>query len=310
MCREKGKWMKKLKSLGFAVIYLLIPIVLQIVLSVMISFHIVAVRLLRGVEYDADKLEAWITSAQINMILIMLVNATIIVGVGIWYWYVRRVHQPVEAKDRYHKILAPQAIVTILLLAFASQFVCNILMIAFQNMFPAVYEDYVKLADTMSLKTMAAPAMIAIVGIFGPIAEELVFRGMVFRTLRKGFPFVVAALLSGVCFGIYHMNWVQGVYASCLGVVLAFVYERTQSILGAILFHMFFNCSSYLLEQLGNVLPDGVLGLLYLIAMAVSVIAFIPLLRKVARLFPSPKKKLQNRKETAMIQEERNDENV
>ena len=302
--------MKKLKSLGFAVIYLLIPIVLQIVLSVMISFHIVALRLLRGVEYDADKLEAWITSAQINMILIMLVNATIIVGVGIWYWYVRRVHQPVEAKDRYRKILAPRAIVTILLLAFASQFVCNILMIAFQNMFPAVYEDYVKLADTMSLKTMAAPAMIAIVGIFGPIAEELVFRGMVFRTLRKGFPFAVAALLSGVCFGIYHMNWVQGVYASCLGVVLAFVYERTQSILGAILFHMFFNCSSYLLEQLGNVLSDGMLGLLYLIAMAVSAVAFIPLLRKVARLFPSPGKELQNKEETSMIQEEEDDENV
>ena len=302
--------MKKLKSLGFAVIYLLIPIVLQIVLSVMISFHIVAIRLLRGVEYDADKLEAWITSAQINMILIMLVNATIIVGVGIWYWYVRKVHQPVEAKDRYRKILTPQSIVTILLLAFASQFVCNILMIAFQNLFPAVYEDYVKLADTMSLKTMAAPAMIAIVGIFGPIAEELVFRGMVFRTLRKGFPFAVAALLSGVCFGIYHMNWVQGVYASCLGVVLAFVYERTQSILGAILFHMFFNCSSYLLEQLGNVLSDGMLGLLYLIAMAVSVVAFIPLLRKVARLFPSPRKELQNKEETSMIQEEEDDENV
>ena len=302
--------MKKLKSLGFAVIYLLIPIVLQLVLSVMISFHIVAVRLLHGVEYDADKLEAWISSAQINMILIMLVNATIIVGVGIWYWYVRKVHQPVEAKDRYRKILAPRAIVTILLLAFASQFVCNILMIVFQNLFPAVYEDYVKLADTMSLKTMAAPAMIAIVGIFGPIAEDLVFRGMVFRTLRKGFPFAVAALLSGACFGIYHMNWVQGVYASCLGVVLAFVYERTQSILVAILFHMFFNCSSYLLEQLGNVLPDGVLGLLYLIAMAVSVVAFIPLLRKVARLFPSPKKELQNRKEAAVIQEEQNDENV
>ena len=106
------------------------------------------------------------------------------------------------------------------------------------------------------------------------------------------------------------MNWVQGVYASCLGVVLAFVYERTQSILGAILFHMFFNCSSYLLEQLGNVLSDGMLGLLYLIAMAVSVVAFIPLLRKVARLFPSPKKELQNREETSMIQEEEDDENV
>ena len=149
-----------------------------------------------------------------------------------------------------------------------------------------------------------------IVSLGGRIAEELVFRGMVFRTLRKGFPFAVAALLSGVCFGIYHMNWVQGVYASCLGVVLAFVYERTQSILGAILFHMFFNCSSYLLELLGDVLPDGVLGLVYLIAMAVSVVAFIPLLRKVARLFPVPKKELQKREETSMIQEEEDDENV
>lgn len=82
MCREKGEMWKKLKSLGFAVIYLLIPIVLQLTLSAMISFHIVAVRLLHGVEYDADKLEAWISSAQINMILIMLVNATIIVGIG------------------------------------------------------------------------------------------------------------------------------------------------------------------------------------------------------------------------------------
>ena len=293
MCREKGKWMKKLKSLGFAVIYLLIPIVLQLTLSAMISFHIVAVRLLHGVEYDADKLEAWISSAQINMILIMLVNATIIVGVGIWYWYLRKVHQPVKETGRYRRILSPQAIVTILFLAFASQFVCNILMSVFQNLFPAIYADYMKLADTMSLKTMPAPAMIAIVGIFGPIAEELVFRGMVFRTLRKGFPFAVAALLSGVCFGIYHMNWVQGVYASCLGVVLAFVYERTRSIL-----------------LLGDVLPDGVLGLVYLIAMAVSVVAFIPLLRKVARLFPVPKKELQKREETSMIQEEEDDENV
>lgn len=296
--------MKKLKSLGFAIIYLLIPITLQIALSAMISIHIVAIRLLHGVQYDADKLSDWISSAQMNMILIMLVNATIIVGVGIWYWYVRKVHQPVKAKGRYRKIMTPQVLVTIFLLAFASQFVCNILMLVFQNLFPSVYADYIKLADTMSLKTMAAPAMIAIVGIFGPIAEELVFRGMVFRTLRKGFPFAVAAVLSGVCFGIYHMNWVQGVYASCLGVVLAFVYERTQSILGAILFHMFFNCSSYLLEQLGNVVPDGLLGLLYLIAMSASVVAFIPLLRKVARLFPTSRKPLPKSDETSMIQEE------
>ena len=148
MCREKGKWMKKLKSLGFAVIYLLIPIVLQLTLSAMISFHIVAVRLLYGIEYDADKMSAWISSAQINMILIMLINATIIVGVGIWYWYVRKVHQPVKETGRYHRILRPQAILTILFLAFASQFVCNILMSVFQNLFPAIYADYVKLADT------------------------------------------------------------------------------------------------------------------------------------------------------------------
>ncbi|MGN1205589.1 MAG: lysostaphin resistance A-like protein [Eubacterium sp.] len=301
--------MKKLKSLGFAIIYLLIPIVLQLALSFMISFHIVAIRLLHGVQYDADKLSGWISSSQMSMVFITLVNITIIAGVGSWYWYVRKVHQPVESAERYNKILTPKATGTIFLLAFASQFVCNIMLLVFQKVFPAIYEDYCKLVDTMSLKTMPAPAMIAIVGIIGPIAEELIFRGMVFRTLRKGFSFGIAALLSGVCFGIYHMNWVQGVYASCLGLVLAFVYERTQSILGAILFHIFFNCVNYFLEILGKMLPDGIMGLIYLLAMAVSVVIFFPLLKRVARLFPARKKRPRTI-ETLTIQEEQDDENV
>ena len=107
-----------------------------------------------------------------------------------------------------------------------------------------------KLADTMSLKTMPAPAMIAIVGIFGPIAEELVFRGMVFRTLRKGFPFAVAALLSGICFCIYHMNWVQGCYAGAAGLIFGWVFVTTGKLRYTILLHFAFNAGSYLMGLL------------------------------------------------------------
>ena len=69
--------------------------------------------------------------------------------------------------------------------------------------------------------------MILAVCIVGPIAEELVFRGMIFGKLRRAFSFWPAAIISGIMFGVFHMNIMQGVYASVLGVLLAYVYEKT-----------------------------------------------------------------------------------
>lgn len=300
--------MKKIKAIAFALLYLAIPIAVQIILSAIISFQVIVIRLLHGAQISSQALQDAASSYQVNIILVMIVDVILIVGMGLWYFFLRKENQPVNQPERYGKLFQKNRIGLLVILAFASQFVCNLVMMGFQVLFPEIYKDYTELAEGLSLDVLPVWCMLLIVGVIGPIAEEIVFRGMIFRTLRKGFSFGLAAILSGVFFGIYHMNWVQGVYASCLGILLAFVYERTQTIWGAILFHMFFNISSYVLESMAKALPEGIVGLIYLIGMAVALVSFIPLLRKLSKMFPTKKLQHQQVEDTWMNQEEQQNE--
>ena len=111
---------------------------------------------------------------------------------------------------------------------------------------------------------------------------------MIFRTLRKGFSFLPAAVISGVLFGVYHMNWVQGVYAAALGVLLAFTYEKTNSLLGCYLFHLMFNLLSYVIEgiQSSGILPDIVLGIVLLALEVGSLVGIGFFIRRFSKLYP------------------------
>lgn len=95
---------------------------------------------------------------------------------------------------------------------------------------------------------------------------------MIFRTLRRGFVFWPAAVLSGIAFGVYHMNLIQGVYASLMGILLAYIYEKTNSLLGVYLFHLSFNLMnygiSYIQQQAG--LPELLQGFITLLLMAAA----------------------------------------
>lgn len=107
--------------------------------------------------------------------------------------------------------------------------------------------------------------------ILAPITEELIFRGLVHTRLRRAFPPVWAAVLSGVAFGIVHGNIIQFLYAAVLGVVLALIMERYGSLLPCILIHIFFNGVSFLLPDYNEV-SAGVIITLYLIGIAITVL--------------------------------------
>lgn len=86
-------------------------------------------------------------------------------------------------------------------------------------------------------------------GLISPITEEIVFRGLVFNRMRRYYPTMVAIVMSGVLFGVYHGNLVQGVYGGCMGILLAYTYERMRSFLVPCLFHATANLMVYLLAQ-------------------------------------------------------------
>lgn len=80
--------------------------------------------------------------------------------------------------------------------------------------------------------------------IFGPIVEELLFRGTVTKLLLSRYKPWVAIVLSGFLFGIYHMNPVQIVAASFSGFFLGWLYYRTRSLVPCIVVHILNNSLS------------------------------------------------------------------
>ena len=86
------------------------------------------------------------------------------------------------------------------------------------------------------------------VGILGPILEELLFRGAVTKVLLKKYSPLVAILISGLLFGIFHINPVQVVSGTLIGFVLAWIYYKTHSLIPCILIHIMNNCLSIYLS--------------------------------------------------------------
>lgn len=91
------------------------------------------------------------------------------------------------------------------------------------------------------------------VGVLVPIAEEMVFRGAILRTLltlcghrwRWG-----AIVLSALLFGLAHGNMAQLLNATLLGCLLGWLYYRSGSIAPGIVFHMVNNSMAVLLVRL------------------------------------------------------------
>ena len=90
-------------------------------------------------------------------------------------------------------------------------------------------------------------------GLISPLAEEVVFRGVIYNRLRRFYSPAVGIVLSGVLFGVFHGNPVQGVYGACLGMLMAYLYERNGSFLIPFLFHAVANLKVYITARMEGV---------------------------------------------------------
>lgn len=91
------------------------------------------------------------------------------------------------------------------------------------------------------------PALLLYV-VAAPLAEELLFRGIVYNSLKRAMKPLAALAASSVFFGIYHGNTVQGIYGFCMACLLCFLYEYFGDFKAAVLAHALVNLFSYLLS--------------------------------------------------------------
>jgi membrane protease YdiL (CAAX protease family) len=99
-------------------------------------------------------------------------------------------------------------------------------------------------ADAEQVETMAGGQLlvsIAVAVIFAPIFEELFFRGMFYPPLRRSLGPTLAVIIDGIIFGALHMQYLSIVSLILVGMILTYVYEKTESLYAPILTHALYN---------------------------------------------------------------------
>lgn len=85
------------------------------------------------------------------------------------------------------------------------------------------------------------------IGILAPIMEELIFRfGLISIFKQRGEWFAI--ICSALFFGVAHFNLIQSTYAFIVGVLLGYIYIRTNNLLSTIIIHLIVNTSSLIYE--------------------------------------------------------------
>lgn len=85
-------------------------------------------------------------------------------------------------------------------------------------------------------------ALVAIGAFLGPVLEEIVFRGLLYRAWERQWGWIPAMLMTSVVFGLYHPFFLAAFLGSIVYVCL---YRRTGSLLAPILVHGAYNTLVY-----------------------------------------------------------------
>lgn len=101
-------------------------------------------------------------------------------------------------------------------------------------------------------------AMILATVIMAPVLEEVLFRGLVFKSLLRGMPLIPALILQAFIFGLMHGQIIWVCYATVIGIVLGVIKTRYGSLYPCILFHFVFNGWSFFIPLIYRFIPDSI----------------------------------------------------
>lgn len=99
--------------------------------------------------------------------------------------------------------------------------------------------------------------------IIAPIAEELIFRGFLYKRIKNLFykkdkkreyaAIAIATLITSVAFGAMHGQWNVGINVFAMSIILCIMREITGSIYSGIIFHMIKNMIAFYLLYIATI---------------------------------------------------------
>lgn len=234
--------MKKFGTLLLSFVPLILGIVIQfaavfLVMIVSAIFMYGIAPAISGETYTYYDLMMLWSDMDFNTMASIIFSVSCAVIFGLWYYKSCGGNFLPKIKTTFQ----PLEFVGIALLVPGTQFLSSIVVSIVSVIFPSWLEAYEELLESAGLSTEISIMMMIYSVLLAPISEELIFRGVALRIARRAFPFWFANILQAVCFGIFHMNMLQGVYTFVVGLILGYICEKTGSIYHAMFFHLLFN---------------------------------------------------------------------
>ncbi|MBP3578035.1 MAG: CPBP family intramembrane metalloprotease [Lachnospiraceae bacterium] len=253
-------------SFGFSIVY-----------GIVAGMKMASLGITDAAEQQAYLLESMGSSNVIMLITAIATAATLIIG-ALWY----RAHKP--ATDfSLRNVVNGKLLLAMACLGLSLQFLISMCLSAVYPILPQNLADqYTELMEQLIGGNIWLSLFVTV--ILAPLAEELLFRGVTMRKAQKIMPFMAANVLQAVLFGIYHMNWIQGVYAFVLGMILGFTAEYFHSVWASILLHAFVNGSAEVLSLIPEQVTETTAG-----TVGIAVVGIV-LLFVAAKLYPKAKK--------------------
>lgn len=113
-------------------------------------------------------------------------------------------------------------------------------------------QDYFSNQTQEQLLASQLAVQIIGLGILVPVAEELIFRGLLYARIRRTLPVWASVLTASVIFALYHGNMIQILFAFPMAIILTLLYEKGKWISYPILFHMGVNLTTVVLGALAG----------------------------------------------------------
>ncbi len=220
-----------------------------------------------NVDLLAEKIaEAAYSPLSIQLATFVAEILAILLGL-LWYNLVYTKNDTSEYKKLIRtKVFKPITFVYVTLLAIGFYGVDALLSQLVTIISPQAGENFENMMD-ISLDLSSPMSWISVV-ILAPIAEELMFRGIIIRWIKEYVSMWGVIAISAIMFGIMHMNVMQSIYVLPLACALGFAAYKYESVLPAIGIHMLNN----LIAMLMGIINFPSEGLVYAVLIACAVI--------------------------------------
>ena len=258
---------KKSKAILFAILFILIYFGIQLLVGA-VGGIIAAVS--SGV-IDPAGLQA--IMAEIMPTITFITEIALIVIFGLWYYLssVKKDKANGTYESGFKKVADVKTLIFIVLLTFATYFLVLFISTTVNTLVPSFGESF---GNMMNLAMGTDILGYLSVMLLAPIAEEFAFRGVLLKNSKRSFGFIGCLILNAIVFSVIHANPLQSIYVIPMGLMLAYLAYRYNSVVPSMIAHTINNSFSVIVSRIFNVDLSVVANIILLVVFCALTVLF------------------------------------